>query len=98
MDPLPEHKSRKLFGANQPQKTHRNAVSRDGEYMGYSPNHQPELVVAGLQKAQCYHRDGGCPRDNSPHFTFQLNLPSATLRSRKSRNTLIRFEVRSSSG
>ena len=35
-------------------------------------------------------------RDNSPQS--QLNLPSATLRSRKSRKTLIRFDERSSSG
>lgn len=35
-------------------------------------------------------------RDNSPQS--QLNLLSATLRSRKSRKTLIRFDERSSSG
>ena len=35
-------------------------------------------------------------RDNSPQS--QLNLLSATLRSKKSRKTLIRFDERSSSG
>jgi hypothetical protein len=59
--------------------------------------YQRELVLARLQKAQS-SETAQLHLPEGLLLATQLSRVSATLRSRKSRNTLIRFDARNSSG
>jgi hypothetical protein len=63
----------------------------------YAAHHQREFGLPRLQKPQCCRWAAKSPRQLAA-VSIQLNRLSATLRNRKSRNTLIRFDERSSSG
>jgi hypothetical protein len=94
--PLSGRKSRKLVWSKSAPKFGRAQVSRAKNIQFYDPDHNREFVLARLQKPQCYERRAK-PRRPEAAGTHP-SRPSATLRSRKSRKTLIRFDERNSSG
>src|SRR5260370_25938851 len=78
-----------LFPGTSPGNLKRS-IDRVTHRMDFSaPAHQTEILLARLQKPQLSGK-------TMMHYA-QLSRVSATLRNKKSRNTLMRLEVRSSS-